>query len=217
MGRPKEHNQRTAEALLDAAEALLAEGGPEAVSVRGTADAVGTTTRAVYALFTSKAGLLEALAARGYLLLAELAGGVPITDDPVEDLVSVGVDGFRRFALERPHLFRLTFERVHPGITSAPEVVPARQASLDALLPHIERLQGSMDRPSPLATAELAFAFHALCQGLASNELLRLPPPVGAKFWRRLVTGDPEVVWRTALRALVRGLIDQAVPAPADG
>lgn len=205
MGRPREHDHLTGEALLDAAEAMLAEGGPEAVSVRGAAEAVGTTTRAVYALFSSKAGLLEALAARGYRLLAELARATPVSDDPAEDLVTLGMEGFRRFALERPHLFRLTFERVHPGITSAPAVVPARQSSLEALLPTAERFLATVPGSSLDVTA-FAFVFHSTCQGLASNELLRRPPPVGAEFWRRMADDDTEGLWRTALGALLRGI-----------
>src|SRR5690606_27263791 len=103
MARPREHDEDTAEDLLDEAERLLAEGGVEAVAVRPVADAADTTTRAVYSLFGSKQGMLQALAERGYLLLADLVNGLPLTDDPVADVMAAGLGGFRRFALERPH------------------------------------------------------------------------------------------------------------------
>ena len=61
MGRPKEHNAATRAALLQAAEQMIATHGMDALSIRGVADAVGTTTRAVYSLFESKAGLLLSL------------------------------------------------------------------------------------------------------------------------------------------------------------
>src|SRR5688572_3475652 len=112
MGRPREHDADTATALLDAAEELLAVGGPGAVTVRAVAEARGTTTRAVYSLFGGKSGLLEQLAGRGYDVLTGLVTALPASDDPAADLVAAGVDGFRVFAAERPHLFRLTFERV---------------------------------------------------------------------------------------------------------
>jgi AcrR family transcriptional regulator len=51
MGRPREHDQATAEALLDAAERTVQAAGLEGLSVRGVADDVGTTTRAVYSVF----------------------------------------------------------------------------------------------------------------------------------------------------------------------
>ena len=54
MARPNKHDATTREALLDAAETLLAVGGPDAVSVRSVADAVAVSTRAVYSVFGSK-------------------------------------------------------------------------------------------------------------------------------------------------------------------
>ena len=61
MGRPREHDERTAAALLDAAEQLIAERGVDALSLREIAREAGTTTRAVYSLFGSKEQLLGAL------------------------------------------------------------------------------------------------------------------------------------------------------------
>ena len=204
MGRPREHDEH-ADALLDEAEALLAAGGPDAISVRAVADAVGTTTRAVYSVFGSKAGLLQALAIRGYRLLTGYVRGLEPTGDAAADLVNAGLFGFRRFATERPQLFRLTFERVLPDLTASPDVGPAAIASYDALVGWIERARsaGLIDeRPD----AEVAFAFHALCQGLASGELAREPPPVGANFWRHARHLDAEHVWRGALEALIAGM-----------
>ena len=50
MARPIKHDATTREALLDAAEALLADSGPDAVSVRTVADEIGVSTRAVYSV-----------------------------------------------------------------------------------------------------------------------------------------------------------------------
>ena len=69
MGRPREHNEATATALLEAAERTVQAAGLEALSVRGVADDVGTTTRAVYTLFGSKDGLLVALGTRAFAML----------------------------------------------------------------------------------------------------------------------------------------------------
>src|SRR6478609_8874148 len=69
MGRPRVHDEATAEALLDAAERIVAADGPEALSTRRVADQAGTTTRAVYSLFESKEGLLVALGNRAFQML----------------------------------------------------------------------------------------------------------------------------------------------------
>jgi AcrR family transcriptional regulator len=89
MGRPKEHDEATAHALLEAAERLVQSGGADAVSVRRVADEVGTSTRAVYSLFGSKEGLLAALGTRAWELVAEGLDRLAVTDDPAQDVVDV--------------------------------------------------------------------------------------------------------------------------------
>lgn len=197
VGRPKEHGEQTAVALLGAAERAVQAGGPEAVSIRGLADAVGTTTRAVYSLFGSKEGLLVALGARAFDLLAESLDAMPETDDPAADLVELGAILFRRFALDHPTLFRIGVQRalVPQGLVGQFE--NARLRALARLESKVQRLAAAgqlTGRPVPVATRH----FHALCEGLADMEL------------RSQAAGaDQEDLWRDALGALVAGL---AVP-----
>src|SRR4051794_25231587 len=106
MGRPKEHDERTAAALLDAAERFAHEGGIEALSLRELALEANTTTRAVYSLFGSKEGLVAALGARAFELLELGLEALPVTEDPQRDLVRAGLM-FRRFALDHPALFSI--------------------------------------------------------------------------------------------------------------
>src|SRR6478735_4436160 len=115
MGRPAQHDEQTRAALLAVAEQLLTDHGPDAVSVRAVADGAGTSTRAVYALFGAKEGLLGALAEHGFDTLGQLVQGLPVTADPIRDLVAAGMDGFRAWALAHPALYRLTFDRLMTG------------------------------------------------------------------------------------------------------
>ena len=108
MGRPREHDERTAIALLAAAERTIEERGIGALSLRELARDAGTTTRAVYSLFGSKEALLGALGARAFELLQAGLAALPETDDPRDDLVEAGLM-FRRFALEHPALFDRAF------------------------------------------------------------------------------------------------------------
>src|SRR5215210_2966300 len=114
MGRPREHDESTASALLEAAERTVEAAGVQALSVRGVARDVGTTTRAVYSLFGSKDGLVVALGARAYELLGAAVAALPKTDDPAADLVQAGLV-FRRFAREHPALFMLGVQRALPS------------------------------------------------------------------------------------------------------
>ena len=110
MGRPREHNEATRAALLEAAERLVAERGASALSVRAVADAAGTTTRAVYSLFGSKEGLLvEALARDAFEFLQTENAKIEETDDPAADLLDIG-RVFRRLVLEHPTLYRTVQE-----------------------------------------------------------------------------------------------------------
>src|SRR5260370_42481416 len=95
MGRKREHDERTGQALLAAAEQLVAEGGLGALSGRAVAQRGDTTTRAVYSLFGSKAGLEPALVARSFQLLAEEAGKIPFTAGPARRLATRSVTGLR--------------------------------------------------------------------------------------------------------------------------
>ena len=205
MARPNKHDDTTREALLDAAEALLAAGGSAAVSVRAVADKTGVSTRAVYSVFGAKPGLIGALAARGFNRLAGLVNGIPASADPLADLVAAGPLGFRVFALERPHLFRITYDQISEAIYSQAETYPAMFATFHALEARFTRALGAgLLTPRPMV--ELIFMYHAFCCGLAANELSAQPAPVGANFWKLAQGIDFEKLWEDALAAFVKGL-----------
>ena len=169
MGRPREHDERTADSLLAAAERIVQEDGADALSVRGVAREARTTTRAVYSLFGAKDGLIAALMAHGFGLLQEGVARLPETSAPDQDLVEAGLV-FRRYAVEHPALFRITFQsNPSPMRTSAPARA-AGMAALAVLKLRVVRLQeaGRLD-DTDVDTATLSF--HAVCEGLAGLEL----------------------------------------------
>jgi AcrR family transcriptional regulator len=98
--------------MLHAAVALLDEQGPDALQTRKVAGAAGTSTMAVYTHFGGMRGLIAAVAEEG-LRQFDAALAVPETDDPVADLFALQA-AYRRYAIERPHMYRLMF-----GSTSA--------------------------------------------------------------------------------------------------
>src|SRR5262245_46119353 len=111
MGRPRRHDDRTAETLLDTAEQIVEAEGVDALTVRRVAEAAGTTTRAVYSVYGSKEGLVAGLSTRAYEWLQASLEALPETDDPEEDLARAGVLVWRRFVVERPALFQIGFQR----------------------------------------------------------------------------------------------------------
>ncbi|MGN6177463.1 MAG: TetR/AcrR family transcriptional regulator [Streptosporangiaceae bacterium] len=198
MGRPREHDEHTRAALRAAAERLVADGGVAAFSVRAVADQAGTTTRAVYSLFGSKDGLLvDALAQGAFDYLTEGIDALGDTDDPVADLIAVGVSVFRGLVCEHPALYRIAFQRIVPGFRAGPEVTTARQQAWARLTAKIQRLKdaGLLDhRP----VAEAAMEFNAMLEGLANAELR-------GRALSLLPEGAEEEAWRNALATLIRG------------
>jgi AcrR family transcriptional regulator len=203
MGRPRGHDERTRTALLAAAESIVAEGGPGALSVRAVANQAGTSTRAVYSLFGSKDGLLvQALARGAFEFLYDEIGKLEETDDPAADLVDIGVLVVRRLVREHPALYRIAFQRVVPGMEAGPELTAARQRAWHQLVGKVERLEAAGllgDR----SAAEAAVAFNAMMEGLGNAELR------GAVL-RLLPEGSEEETWRTALATLIRGFAADA-------
>jgi AcrR family transcriptional regulator len=118
--------------LLDAAVNLLDEHGPDALQTRKVAGAAGTSTMAVYTHFGGMQPLIDAVAEEGLRQFDE-ALTMPPTDDPVADLVATGV-AYRRYAIERPHMYRLMF-----GSTSAHGINAPTQNVLTQTVAEIEQ------------------------------------------------------------------------------
>ena len=202
MGRPRIHDEQTREALLSAAEQLLARDGLDAVSTRAVAEQAGTTTRAVYSLFGSQPELLLQLAARAFGLLTGQVAAVPETGDPRADLISASM-AFRDWALAHPTLFRLVFAMPDTGLVTDATVAPAGQAALGQLRQKVEQARAAgllADRPAGEVTVE----WHALCAGLASVEL-------GGAL---ITAAKAERMWRESLTAFLHGL-SQPTAQPA--
>jgi AcrR family transcriptional regulator len=98
--------------LLHAAVEILDRDGPDALQTRKIAGAAGTSTMAVYTYFGGMPGLIAAVTEES-LRQFDAALSAPQTDDPVADLLVTGM-AYRRYAIERPHMYRLMF-----GSTSA--------------------------------------------------------------------------------------------------
>jgi Tetracyclin repressor-like, C-terminal domain len=133
------------------------------------------------------------LAIRLFELLSEAIDACPSTDDPLADIVTVSLDGFRRTALEHPSLYGLVFLRIVPDLRLGPEFSAVAFGAFGRLEAHIARLERD-GRLGQVAVSDAATAVHALTEGLASMEL------------RGMLHGDAaEHVWRISITALLGG------------
>jgi AcrR family transcriptional regulator len=190
MGGPREHDDRTARALLAAAERTVEEHGARALSVRAVAGEVGTGTRAVYSVFGSKDGLIAALGARMFEPLRAGLDALPSSADPVADLVEAGLM-FRRVAIAHPSLFAIGVQRIASG--SSPIVRSAASDALTELRRRVQRLADA-GKLGGRNVEDATTQFHALCEGFAALELRGV-----------LAAADAECIWREGLEALAAG------------
>lgn len=186
MGRKREHDAATGQALLEAAESLIAEGGLPAASVRALAERVGTSTRAVYSVFGSKHGLEQALIGRTFRLLAAAVDRREPSDDPRADVMAALTHSFRGFAREHPDLFRLVFTP-SPGLVLDDEACAESLRAWETLIRRIRRAQaaGAIKPGNPMA---MAIGLSALGTGLAVEELSGfLRPDQASPIWESSV------------------------------
>ncbi|MFD7324291.1 TetR/AcrR family transcriptional regulator [Streptomyces sp. NPDC059875] len=100
----------TRAAIVDAAEELLASGGPDAVTLEGIAERADVAVQTVYNRVGGRAAVLIAVAERAlednrtYMDDAYAAPGTPA------ERIRAASAAYVRFAAERPHQFRLLAE-----------------------------------------------------------------------------------------------------------
>jgi AcrR family transcriptional regulator len=112
-------------AILDATEALLADGGYPRFSMRKLADRCGYTAPTIYHHFGDKVGLLDSLLEeRLGGLVAELRE-VPLSRDPARNLLAL-CGAFARFGLRNPAYYRLLNEPPEARVSPLPSGEQAR-------------------------------------------------------------------------------------------
>jgi AcrR family transcriptional regulator len=113
------------DAIGRAAADLLAEDGPDALSIRRIAAKAGVAPMTVYNRFGSKQGVVDALFVRGFQQLEKVMNSFGETGSIEEDMV-LAAHSYRRFAISNPTLYALMFSR------AVPDYVPSEEAGLTA-------------------------------------------------------------------------------------
>lgn len=93
--------------IVQAARALLEQGGASAVTMRAVADRLGIRAPSLYKHFPDKEALEMAVISTGFAEQAEAFAALEGAEDPLTALVRA----YRAWALEHPHLYRLMTAR----------------------------------------------------------------------------------------------------------
>jgi AcrR family transcriptional regulator len=156
------------QSIVDAAEALLVEEGPDALTVRRIASAAGVAPMGVYNHLGGKNGVLDALLIRGFDGLTAAISDVS-GDDPFEDLAESG-RRYRAFAREHPSHYALMFEHSVPDYEPSAVAMARAWASFKELEVLVRRAiaAGVIADGDP---TEIAQRIWSTCHGVVSLEL----------------------------------------------
>lgn len=176
-------------AILDAAGRLLAEYGPQALTVRRVAAEVGCSTTVLYTMFGGKVGLADALYREGFERLtrrleeAEKAHDAP--EDPVARAAALAI-AYRESALADRNYYDVMFGRAILGFEPSQESLAVGDASLGMLADAVREAMdaGVLIEGDPKAVAEVLWA---AAHGVVSLELAgHFTPEVAQDRYRTL-------------------------------
>lgn len=185
--RPYHHGDLR-RAVLTAALDVIAADGPSTLSLRDLARRAGVSHAAPAHHFGDRTGLLTAIAAEGFGLLATALREAP-------DLKEAGVR-YVRFAREHPAHFQVMFA---PGLLRADdlELTTARALAGEALREAVSGIHPESIHPEGIEPRLAGVAAWSLAHGFATLLLgHNLDGPVGDQ--------DPEEVFRTLAGMLFR-------------
>lgn len=182
--------------LLDAADVLLATGGPEALTVRNIAERAGMSTMNVYSRFGNKFGVVDRLFLEGYQRLTTAMEAVPVTDDPAADLAECG-HAYRRFALANRAHYMVCMENVFPEFTPSVEAATVGLTAMDHLVGRVQRCMddGAFVKGDAAATAALVWS---VVHGCVSLEMKPMALVI-----------DWDEIFENAVRLVEKGLRSQ--------
>lgn len=183
--------------ILDEAEALLADCGEAAFSIRKLVARCGYTAPTIYHHFGDKGHLIaEVLEGCFAALVVELRRQGSGLDDPVDQLRSCGL-AFARFGLSHPAHYRLLTASPSAEVEAPPSAEECRQL----LSAPLDRLAES-GRVPPARLEVLRQAFWALIHGAVSLQVIR-----SDYDW-------DEAMLEVALDGLIAGTVDRGEERP---
>ncbi|MEV6322152.1 TetR/AcrR family transcriptional regulator [Nocardia sp. NPDC051787] len=183
---------QTLEDIKTIAMRLLAEGGPDAISLRAIAREMGMTAGAVYGYYATRDDLISTLISDVYTALVdrlEAARDAVPAGDPAGRIVAWG-EAVRDWAIERPAEFRLIYGDPVPGYQPPPGG-PAAAAELRACTGLVGLAAAAWPRAAQRqAIGECAWSdFDADLTEHVRSEFPSLPPDALAlalRMWGRM-------------------------------
>lgn len=182
------------ERLIAAAEHLFAEHGPDGVTMRQLASALGVSPMTPYRYFKDKDAILAAVRASGFARFATaLEQASMASQDGLQRTQNTG-RAYVRFALENQDAYRLMFDFAQPSEKDYPELVEASARSRAMLIRHAEGLVSTGQ-----ARGDPEMIAHIIWASLHGALVLQMAGKLSKSV-------DPSALRRQAFDAILRGL-----------
>lgn len=169
MPRPKVYDDALADRLRLLAAQRIAEAGISSLALRPLAAAAGTSTSAVYAMFTDKRGLVNAVLNDAFARFGADQALLGVTDDPLEDMRMLGLQ-YRSWAVANPALYEVMFSS---GLTLTNPASGDRVADDNTMKPLVDCVKRLMKAGVVLEgdARQIAHSVRASVHGFISLEL----------------------------------------------
>lgn len=165
--------------LCDVAEQLFAERGPEAVTMRQLASALGVSPMTPYRYFKDKDDILAAVRTAGFDRFAEaLEAAYAQPGDARARGAAVG-EAYVTFAFEHPQTYKLMFDMYQPNEADYPELARSANRARATMSQYVRSLVESGHLVGdPVRIGEM---FWASTHGCIVLEMVGKLPPGGAR------------------------------------
>jgi AcrR family transcriptional regulator len=179
-------------AVLDAAHQVLADHGPQGLSVREICKTAGVAPMGLYSRFGSKHGVVDALFADGFVLLrSNLAA---MAAEPTGSRLRYGCMAYRDFAMAHPTLYSVMFDRAIPEFEPSDTSMERAYAAFNELVVNVQTAMES-GVVAPANPTDVAHQIWAAIHGAVSLELR------GVGF-----IDDPAATYRHLVDSVLAGL-----------
>jgi AcrR family transcriptional regulator len=155
--------------VLDAASAILEAEGPDALTMRRIAGAVGCSTSVLYTMFGGKAGVADALWREGFERLRVALAAVE-GDDPLSRLAAMG-RAYRANALANRSYYSVMFARPIPRFEPSPDAYRESLRPLQLLIDAVADCVAAGVFRSDVDADHVARVLWAAAHGAVSLEL----------------------------------------------
>jgi len=123
----QEQQQTTERRISQSVLTVLAQEGPQAVSMRRIAGMVGVTPMAIYHHFPNREVLLRSVGDREFEKLLRLIQNTRPSSSFERDIIHI-MDSYVDYAFKRPHIFDYVFSKPRPDARRFPDDFRARRS-----------------------------------------------------------------------------------------